>query len=186
MSDPAAAAAPGRPGGIAPDSACSGRGRSSPRSNTPGASPPRFPVDPGPRSSISAAAAGFPAWCSPGPGPTPSGSCSTPAPGGSRSSTSAVPRARHRRTGSRRSRPGPRRPPAGPSLRAAFDLVVARSFGAPAVTAECAVGFLATGGHLAVSEPPEPEADRWPPEGLAAARVRPGARSAAARALRWR
>ena len=54
-----------------------------------------------------------------------------------------------------------------PELRSAFDLVAARSFGAPAVTAECAVGFLANGGHLAVSEPPEPEAGRWPPEGLA-------------------
>jgi 16S rRNA (guanine527-N7)-methyltransferase len=52
-------------------------------------------------------------------------------------------------------------------LRAAFDLVVARSFGAPAVTAECAVGFLAIGGRLVVSEPPEPGAGRWPSEGLA-------------------
>jgi hypothetical protein len=41
-----------------------------------------------------------------------------------------------------------------PSLRGTFDLVVARSFGKPAVTAECAAGFLAVGGSLVVSEPP--------------------------------
>jgi 16S rRNA (guanine527-N7)-methyltransferase len=55
-----------------------------------------------------------------------------------------------------------------PSLRAAFDLVVARSFGKPAVTAECAAGFLSVGGFLVVSEPPEAtEESRWDPEGLA-------------------
>jgi len=41
-----------------------------------------------------------------------------------------------------------------PELRGAFDLVVARSFGKPAVTAECAAGFLTVGGSLVVSEPP--------------------------------
>jgi 16S rRNA (guanine527-N7)-methyltransferase len=55
-------------------------------------------------------------------------------------------------------------------LRQAFDAVVARSFGPPAVTAECAVGFLRTGGRLVVSEPPGDEernaADRWPARGL--------------------
>ena len=54
-------------------------------------------------------------------------------------------------------------------LRQAFDAVVARSFGPPAVTAECAVGFLRTGGRLVVSEPPgdeERNADRWPTRGL--------------------
>lgn len=52
--------------------------------------------------------------------------------------------------------------------RGQYALVVARSFGAPAVTAECAVGFLREGGTLAVSEPPESDpAPRWPPEGLA-------------------
>jgi 16S rRNA (guanine527-N7)-methyltransferase len=35
-----------------------------------------------------------------------------------------------------------------------FDLVVARSFGPPAVVAECATRFLAVGGRLMVSEPP--------------------------------
>ncbi|MEX1007047.1 MAG: RsmG family class I SAM-dependent methyltransferase [Acidimicrobiia bacterium] len=56
-----------------------------------------------------------------------------------------------------------------PELRGAVDLVVARSFGRPAVTAECAVGFLGAGGLLVVSEPPEGTADqggRWPEEGL--------------------
>jgi 16S rRNA (guanine527-N7)-methyltransferase len=60
-------------------------------------------------------------------------------------------------------------------LRGVFDLVVARGFGAPAVTAECGAPFLRLGGTLAVSEPPEdgeagatPEAsDRWVPAGLA-------------------
>jgi 16S rRNA (guanine527-N7)-methyltransferase len=41
-----------------------------------------------------------------------------------------------------------------PDLREMFDAVVARSFGPPAVTAECAVGFLRPGGRLVVSEPP--------------------------------
>jgi 16S rRNA (guanine527-N7)-methyltransferase len=51
--------------------------------------------------------------------------------------------------------------------RGAYDVVVARGFGAPATTAECAVGFLRAGGRLVVSEPPgESRADRWPPEGL--------------------
>ncbi|MGH9041484.1 MAG: RsmG family class I SAM-dependent methyltransferase [Acidimicrobiia bacterium] len=53
-----------------------------------------------------------------------------------------------------------------PTLRGAFDVVVARLFGSPGVTAECAVGFLRLGGSLIVSEPPE-EAERWPPEPLA-------------------
>lgn len=43
-----------------------------------------------------------------------------------------------------------------PHLRGTFDLVVARSFGAPAVTAECAAGFLSAKGRLVVSEPPVP------------------------------
>jgi 16S rRNA (guanine527-N7)-methyltransferase len=52
--------------------------------------------------------------------------------------------------------------------RGAYDLVVARGFGPPATTAECAVGFLRPGGQLVVSEPPgEPNPDRWPAEGVA-------------------
>jgi 16S rRNA (guanine527-N7)-methyltransferase len=55
-----------------------------------------------------------------------------------------------------------------PELRAQFDLVTARSFGPPAVTAECAVGFLRLGGRLVVSEPPEDSPQRWPESGLSA------------------
>lgn len=53
-----------------------------------------------------------------------------------------------------------------PRWRGAFGIVTARSFGAPAVTAECAVGFLARGGRLVVSEPPTDEPDRWPVAGV--------------------
>jgi 16S rRNA (guanine527-N7)-methyltransferase len=52
-------------------------------------------------------------------------------------------------------------------LRSRFDLVVARSFGPPAVTAECAVGFLRRGGQLVVTEPPERDDEvRWDEAGL--------------------
>ncbi|HEY4396589.1 MAG TPA: RsmG family class I SAM-dependent methyltransferase [Acidimicrobiia bacterium] len=55
----------------------------------------------------------------------------------------------------------------GGGFRSAFELVVARGFGAPATTAECAVGFLSAGGRLVVSEPPgATDASRWPREGL--------------------
>jgi 16S rRNA (guanine527-N7)-methyltransferase len=58
-----------------------------------------------------------------------------------------------------------------PDLRGAFDLVVARGFGQPAVTAECGAPFLAVGGRLVVSEPPAADNSggpaRWPEEGLA-------------------
>jgi len=51
--------------------------------------------------------------------------------------------------------------------RGTFDLVTARSFGPPAVTAECAAPLLRAGGYLAVADPPDPEPARWPPSGLA-------------------
>jgi 16S rRNA (guanine527-N7)-methyltransferase len=56
-------------------------------------------------------------------------------------------------------------------LRGCVDLVVARGFGRPAVTAECAVGFLRSGGRLAVTEPPPGSSgsraeNRWPVEPL--------------------
>jgi 16S rRNA (guanine527-N7)-methyltransferase len=51
-------------------------------------------------------------------------------------------------------------------LRETFDLVTARSFARPAVTAEIACGFLKVGALLVVSEPPDPTADRWPAAGL--------------------
>ena len=54
-----------------------------------------------------------------------------------------------------------------PELRETYDAVVARSFGPPAVTAECGVGFLRRSGWLVVSEPPgDEEGARWPAEGL--------------------
>lgn len=52
-------------------------------------------------------------------------------------------------------------------LRGCFDLVVARGFGPPAVTAECGAGFLAVGGRMVVSEPPGGRPARWPADGLA-------------------
>jgi 16S rRNA (guanine527-N7)-methyltransferase len=49
-----------------------------------------------------------------------------------------------------------------PLLQGAFELVTARSFGPPAVTAECAARFLKIGGVLIVSEPPnDDEVGRW-------------------------
>ena len=60
--------------------------------------------------------------------------------------------------------------------RGQYQLVVARSFGPPAVTAECAAPLLATGGLLVASEPPtagqecDPDGQgsaRWPTDGLA-------------------
>jgi 16S rRNA (guanine527-N7)-methyltransferase len=59
------------------------------------------------------------------------------------------------------------------AFRGMFPLVTARSFGAPAVTAECAAPFLRRGGRLLVSEPPAPDGDRWPVEPLAELGLRP-------------
>ena len=55
------------------------------------------------------------------------------------------------------------------AFRGAVDVVTARAFGKPAVTAECAAPLLAPGGVLVVSEPPPDGgslASRWPPAGL--------------------
>jgi 16S rRNA (guanine527-N7)-methyltransferase len=50
-----------------------------------------------------------------------------------------------------------------PGLRAAFPLVVARSFASPAITAEVGGAFVRVGGVLAVSEPNEDAGNqRWP------------------------
>jgi 16S rRNA (guanine527-N7)-methyltransferase len=65
------------------------------------------------------------------------------------------------------------------SLRGSAVAVVARSFGPPAATAECAAPLLALGGTLVVSEPPDPAADRWPADRLAALGLAPLHRSAA-------
>jgi 16S rRNA (guanine527-N7)-methyltransferase len=51
--------------------------------------------------------------------------------------------------------------------RGTLDVVVARGFGPPAVTAECAAPFLRVGGTLIVAEPPgDPIVGRWPDDGL--------------------
>lgn len=49
-----------------------------------------------------------------------------------------------------------------PEVRGTLDLVVARGFGPPAVTAECAAPLLQPGGLLVVSDPPHSPPDRWP------------------------
>ncbi|MGI8685353.1 MAG: 16S rRNA (guanine(527)-N(7))-methyltransferase RsmG [Acidimicrobiales bacterium] len=56
------------------------------------------------------------------------------------------------------------------------DLVLARSFGPPAVTAECAAPLLRVQGRLIVSEPPGEPAGRWPDERLALLGLRPAGR----------
>lgn len=50
--------------------------------------------------------------------------------------------------------------------REVFDAVVARGFGPPATTLECATPLVVDGGRIVVSEPPIPR--RWPAEPLAA------------------
>jgi 16S rRNA (guanine527-N7)-methyltransferase len=54
-----------------------------------------------------------------------------------------------------------------PQVRGQQQLVVARSFGPPAVVAECGAPMLASGGLLVVSEPPVEGGSRWPAHGLA-------------------
>jgi len=51
-------------------------------------------------------------------------------------------------------------------LRGTFDLVVARGFAGPAVTAECGSAFLRPGGRMIVAEPPGGAPSRWDPAGL--------------------
>ncbi len=56
----------------------------------------------------------------------------------------------------------------GESLREAFHLVTARSFGPPSVTAECGAAFLKVGGVMIISEPPDDSVlGRWDENGLA-------------------
>jgi 16S rRNA (guanine527-N7)-methyltransferase len=53
-------------------------------------------------------------------------------------------------------------------LRELFDAVTSRSFGPPAATAECGSPFLAVGGSMVVSEPPDTDLrERWPTPDLA-------------------
>lgn len=53
-------------------------------------------------------------------------------------------------------------------LEGRFELVIARSFGPPATTAECAARLLAPSGTLLVAEPPGDAGNptRWPADGL--------------------
>jgi len=53
-----------------------------------------------------------------------------------------------------------------PERRGRADLVVARSFGPPAVVAECGAPLLRVGGVLLVAEPPGGAPERWPADGL--------------------
>lgn len=66
------------------------------------------------------------------------------------------------------------------SLRGRIQCVVARSFGPPAVTAECAAPLLEPRGRLLVSEPPQLTAAeiaaRWPADGLRRAGLRKATR----------
>ncbi len=41
-----------------------------------------------------------------------------------------------------------------PGMRARYDVVVSRGFGPPALTVECALGFIRPGGTILISEPP--------------------------------
>ena len=51
---------------------------------------------------------------------------------------------------------------------ASFELLVMRSFGPPSAAAECAVRYVAVGGLIIVSEPPNPDTkSRWNEAGLA-------------------
>ena len=61
-----------------------------------------------------------------------------------------------------------------PAYRGSFDLVVARSFGPPAVVAECAAPLLRVGGLAVVSEPPGGAPARWPADGLVQLGMTPG------------
>lgn len=63
-----------------------------------------------------------------------------------------------------------------PAWRGRADLVLARSFGPPGVTAECAAPLLAWNGRLIVSEPPDGPGDRWPEGPLARLGLRPAGR----------
>lgn len=63
------------------------------------------------------------------------------------------------------------------SFRQQCDLVTSRSFGAPAVAAECGAPFLAVGGLMVVSEPPDSgDGARWPSQELAQLGLEPSTR----------
>lgn len=54
-----------------------------------------------------------------------------------------------------------------------YDLVMARSFGPPSVTAECASPFVTVGGVAVVTEPPREDPARWPTDELMALGLQP-------------
>jgi 16S rRNA (guanine527-N7)-methyltransferase len=60
------------------------------------------------------------------------------------------------------------------NLRGWAEGVLARSFGSPAVTAECAAPLLKVGGTLVVAEPPGGDPARWDVDGLALLGMRLG------------
>jgi len=63
-------------------------------------------------------------------------------------------------------------------MREQFEAVTSRSFGTPAVTAECGSAFLALEGWMVVSEPPDlPSGLRWPTDGLAVLGLEPAGSS---------
>lgn len=70
-------------------------------------------------------------------------------------------------------------------LRGTSAVVVARSFGPPAVTAECAAPLLGPKGRVLVSEPPDAPSERWPTAGLAELGLAAGPVTASAPRLRW-
>lgn len=57
--------------------------------------------------------------------------------------------------------------------RGRHDLVVARGFGPPSVTAECSAPLLRPGGRLVVSEPPDSDGQRWRADVLELLGLRP-------------
>lgn len=59
--------------------------------------------------------------------------------------------------------------------RGRFDMVVARSFGPPAVVAECGAPLLRVGGVMVISEPPGGSPGRWLAAGLVALGLDPEA-----------
>jgi 16S rRNA (guanine527-N7)-methyltransferase len=50
--------------------------------------------------------------------------------------------------------------------RETFQVVTARSFARPAITAEIASGLVRIGGTIVVSDPPDAPSERWPVDGL--------------------
>lgn len=50
--------------------------------------------------------------------------------------------------------------------RESFEVVTARSFARPSITAEIATGLVRVGGCLVVSDPPDAPSERWPAPGL--------------------